>query len=110
MEVVGVPPLYGFDDDPDDELELLSEEALDELSALLLSVPPTEVSADVLPETSVLEELEVLDEFDKLDELEELVLVESDSLPELSQPLSSAAIIKAARITDSCFFMSSPLP
>lgn len=113
MEVVGVPPLYGFDEDPDDELGLLSVEVLDELSELLLSVPPTEVSADVLPETSALEEL------DELDELEELVFVElelselsdkSDSLPEILQPLSRAVIIKAARITESFFFMSSPLP
>ena len=106
-----MPLLYGFNEELDDVLELLSEEALDELSELL-SVPPTEVSAEVLPETSALEELEELDE---LDELEELVLVESelsdksDPLPELLQPLSRAVIIKAARITDSRFFMSSPL-
>lgn len=114
-----MPLLYGFDEDPDDELELLSVEALDELSELLLSVSPElspmEISTEVLSETSV---PDVLEELDELDELEELVVVESElselsgssnSLPELSQPLSRAVIIKDASMADSCFFMSSPL-
>lgn len=111
-----MPPLYGFDEEPDvplELLELLSEELPDELSALLLSgslleLPELFVSTDDDPLA--------LESSDELDELEELVLVEfellgvSSSLPELLQPPSAAVIINAAIINESFFFMMSPLP
>lgn len=112
-----MPLLYGFDDELDVLLEVLSEELPDELSALPLSGSPVglpeDVPAEELPiEAPILEELE---ELDVLDELEELVVVELElfvelsSLPELLQPPSKAVIIKAERITESFFFMTSPL-
>lgn len=107
VDFVTIPLLYGFDEELAGTLELLFPGSEDETADDEFSPPfPPETSSDELPETlDVLEELDELDEL--LDKLDEPELICSGSPPEL-QPLSRT-VINAARITDSCFLMMSPL-